>query len=60
MTSTVWSRLGVPTTTTRLTIGMINTVNNDQQPTTPAAEARLGLRLSQAQQLIQKKQTQLA
>eukprot|EP00971_Amphidinium_carterae_P324613 6451539-Amphidinium_carterae.1 len=39
MTSTVGSLLGVPTTT-RLTIGMIN---NEQQPTTPAAEARLGL-----------------
>eukprot|EP00971_Amphidinium_carterae_P342029 6481163-Amphidinium_carterae.2 len=49
MTSTVGSLLGVPTTT-RLTIGTrsINT-NNKQQPT-PAAEAREGLRLTQAQQ----------
>eukprot|EP00971_Amphidinium_carterae_P179032 3550976-Amphidinium_carterae.2 len=49
MTFTVGSLLGVPTTT-RLTIGMSNIVNNEQQPITPAAEARLGLRLSQAQQ----------
>eukprot|EP00971_Amphidinium_carterae_P182051 3612871-Amphidinium_carterae.1 len=46
MTSTVASLLGVPTTT-RLTIGMINLDNAEQQPT-PADEA--SLRVTQAQQ----------
>eukprot|EP00971_Amphidinium_carterae_P062760 1242374-Amphidinium_carterae.1 len=50
----VGSLLGVPTTT-RLTIRMINVVNNEQQPTTPATEARLGLHLSQAQQFRRKR-----
>eukprot|EP00971_Amphidinium_carterae_P287226 5701818-Amphidinium_carterae.1 len=49
MTSTIGSLLGGPTTT-RLTIGMIDVVNNEQQPATVAVEARLGLCLSQAQQ----------
>eukprot|EP00971_Amphidinium_carterae_P350520 6491596-Amphidinium_carterae.1 len=49
LTSIVGSLLGVPTMN-RLTIGVINVVNTERQPTTPAAEARLGLHLSQAQQ----------
>eukprot|EP00971_Amphidinium_carterae_P109264 2163660-Amphidinium_carterae.1 len=52
MTSTVGSLLGVPTTT-RLTNRhdqCCQLVSSEQQPTTPTVEARLGLRLSQAQQ----------
>eukprot|EP00971_Amphidinium_carterae_P207428 4115588-Amphidinium_carterae.1 len=37
---------------------MINVVSNEQQPTTPAAEARLGLRLSQAQQFRRRRNSQ--
>eukprot|EP00971_Amphidinium_carterae_P349418 6491009-Amphidinium_carterae.3 len=49
LTSTIGSLLGVPTVN-RLTVGMINMVNNSEQQPTQAAEARLGLHLSQAEQ----------
>eukprot|EP00971_Amphidinium_carterae_P321103 6382862-Amphidinium_carterae.1 len=49
LTSTVGSLLGVPTVN-RLTVGMISVVNNSEQQPTQAAEARLGLCLSQAEQ----------
>eukprot|EP00971_Amphidinium_carterae_P328329 6460146-Amphidinium_carterae.4 len=55
MTSTVGSLLGVPTTT-QLTIGVISVDNTEQQPT-PAAEARVSLRLTQAQQHRRRRNT---
>eukprot|EP00971_Amphidinium_carterae_P261831 5193908-Amphidinium_carterae.2 len=52
MTSAIGSPLGVPTTT-RLTIGVINVDNTEQQPA--PAEARASLRLTQAQQYSKNK-----
>eukprot|EP00971_Amphidinium_carterae_P348939 6490753-Amphidinium_carterae.3 len=49
LTSTIGSLLEVPAVK-GLTVGMIGVINNSEQQPTQATEARLGLRLSQAEQ----------